>query len=130
MALALGLLLATLLAAEALGQRTEIYCGAAGGALVGLVGILFGARIAAKHRAAKTRKDGAWDVWALWGVGMLARLALLGVLALVFWKGLALDLPPAMLSLAAVYLVLLFWEAAWLHRILVQNNGRNGMKHG
>lgn len=129
-ALWLGLAVATVVAGEATGKRIEIYAGALGGAVLGLVGILFGARIARKHQEAKARKDGRWDIWALWGSGMLLRLALLGIFGLACWKFFGPNVQPAMLSLAVVYLVLLFWEAGMLYRILIDKDPPTGTKDG
>ena len=129
-ALWLGLAVATVAAGEVFGNRTEIYAGALCGALLGLVGVIFGARIAKRHREAQTRKDGRWDVWALWGGGMLLRLALLGLFGLACWKWFGPDMQPAMLSLATVYLVLLFWEAGTLYRVLIDEDPNGGTTDG
>ena len=118
--------LATALMAEWVGTRLAIYCGALGGMLLGLVGYVVAVRIAGRHGSLRGATDGRWDIWTCWGVGLLARLALLGLLAWVYWWLLPSGLQSALLSLTAVYLVLLFWETAWLYRMLVTPKERTG----
>ncbi len=115
----LALSAATALVAEWLGVRIAIYSGALGGMLLGLVGYLVAVHIAARQREVPRAQAGRWDIWTCWGSGMLVRLVLLGLLALAYGYLLPLEYPTALLSLAAVYLVLLSWETAWLYYELV-----------
>lgn len=119
-------------AAEMLGRQVEIYCGTAGGVLLGAVGYGFSLRIAQRHRAITAQEAGRKDIWAWWVTGFLTRLVLLGVLTLVYGRLLPQGFLAAMLSTMAVYVVLLFWEAWWLYRILVNEAANRAAKepHG
>ena len=106
------------LAAEFGPSRKEVYAGAGGGALLGLVGFIAAARIATRARKGSARAGGRMDIWGLWAAGFLVRLALLAGLALLFRRAWSLSPVAAFLSLAGVYLALLFWETLWLSRQL------------
>jgi hypothetical protein len=109
---------AVVLAAELGPSRTEVYAGAGGGALLGLAGFVAAARIAARVRDSAARGAGRTDIWGLWAAGLLVRLALLAGLVLLFRRVWGLSPLAAFLSLAGVYLALLFWETLWLSRLL------------
>lgn len=106
------------------GAVFDTLIGLLGGLVLAGTGVCFAVRIAARHKAMQTAKDGSWDVWTTWGVGVLLRLFLLGLMTWAVWafcERFAL----AMLVLSAVYLVGLFVETAWLYRRLcvdVQGN--------
>lgn len=116
MAFFLGLVATgVILAAELSGLRPEVYSGAGGGGLLGLVG--FGAAwlIARPPKAAETEAGRGADIWLVWGAGLLIRVLLLGVLAFVFWRVWGANCAVPMVSMAAVYLVLLAGETVWLY---------------
>ena len=124
----IGLLLlgaaAAVTAAEFSGSRLQIYCGAAGGLLLGLCGHLFAARAV---RSAPGRGDTFWPVW---GLGVLVRFLMLSGLALVFWLVWREHFAPAMLSMAAAYLTAHCAEISWLWRQARPGAGRYGAAHG
>ena len=127
----LALLALVFAAAEVLKMRTSIYVGAAGGFVVGLVGFVAAVRILARHKHAGEKNERSADIWALWGGGLLVRLALLGLLTWLFWRHPGIQLPEALLSLGVVYLVLHFWETQWLFVQLIGNNrNRSETDHG
>lgn len=115
---ALALVLAgTALAAELTGTRAAVYAGSAGGSLMGLAGYAVARMIAARHKAeqeTQQKQMGKKDIWSLWIVGLLVRLAMLGLFA----GALILLLPETwrtgLMTLAAVYLLLMFAETWWL----------------
>lgn len=125
-AVLLAVLAATALAAEMTGMRIAVYSGSAGGLLMGLVGYGFACKIAEVARLEREKKKGRWDVWALWVGGFLARLVLLGSIALAFGHWLDSGGHIALLSMATVYLVLLFIETWWLMQQLVGPATRSG----
>jgi hypothetical protein len=116
-------------AAELLGRRAEVYTGACGGALLGSVGFLSARWIVARHHAQPSASCGRGDIWAAWGLGLLARCLLLALLTWLFWVLWDGGFAVLMLSLAAVYVALLFWEAWWLCGRL-SSGAAGGMKHG
>lgn len=107
-------------AAEGLGQRSEVYSGALSGGVLGAVGYEVARRIVGRQRAQPAGNEGRWDIWAMWGAGLLARLLLLGAFTVFFWFRDGAGFAATMISLAATYLVLLFWETAWLYRALTE----------
>jgi len=130
-----ALMAAVAVAAELIGRRAEVYCGAAAGLLLGLVGHLFTARavssdsgasrgekgpgtLGAKHpeEPARQRVPDPFSPWCVWGAGFLVRFVLMGLLAGVFWLAWPGRFALPMLSMAAVYLALHFLEIAWLCR--------------
>ena len=124
------LTMATVAAAECWGPREMIYCGAAGGGQLGLIGFLFAVRIASAHKKSSHQMLGRWDIWAVWLGGFLIRLILLGVLCWLFGSLYGSKFQPALNSMAAVYLTLHFWEIFWLFRIFTAQGSANGVKHG
>jgi hypothetical protein len=105
----------------------DVLAGALAGLLLAGTGAWFAARIAARHEAAEKVKDGRWDVWTTWAVGVLVRLFLLGALTWVLW--LWCDrFVMSMLILVSVYLAGLLIETAWLYRRLITDT--QGKKHG
>lgn len=108
----LGLLLLGLAAAAAAaltGRRLEACCGAAAGGLLGALGHLFAARAAGPGRAWK-------QAWGLWLAGLLARLGLLLVLTLIFWRAWPESFGLPALIMAAIYLLANLWDVGWLCR--------------
>jgi hypothetical protein len=122
--LLLGLAAGTAAAAERSGARVEIYGGAAGGLLLGLVGHLFAVLAVAPGAGPASLKEEARR-WRNWAIGLFLRFALLTALTGTFWLAWREHFAAAMLSLAAVWLALHFWEICWLCR-RVQNGGARG----
>ena len=96
-----------LAAGELSGRLLGFYCGAAGGLLLGVLGHLF-----ASHA---TEPGRAWGPsWGIWVAGLLARLVVLLVLALVFWRVWPDDFGLPTLTMAAIYLAANLGEIGWL----------------
>ncbi|MCZ7646381.1 MAG: hypothetical protein M5U26_14040 [Planctomycetota bacterium] len=124
------LLVVTVSVAESVGLRLEIYSGACCGLLIGATGMLFSRAIARRHEASRA-VQGRWDVWRLWGAGFLVRLVLMGAFSLALFQCLGAGAPAALLSLTAIYLVSLFWDAGVLCRQLAATGAPAGtIEHG
>ena len=110
--LALGCLLTV--AAEIMAQwidrdlRVPIYAGGASGLLLVVAGLPFAAKL--------TKVAASADAlfWKWWGTGLLIRMVLLLILALVLTNYFLEQRAAALLSMIGVYLVGMFVEAAWL----------------
>ncbi|MCW8129898.1 MAG: hypothetical protein KIS92_06035 [Planctomycetota bacterium] len=123
-AVLVAVLAAAALAGEATGLRTPVYAGTAAGALIGLVGFGFAVAIARRNRAEREtgrKQPGKWDIWTLWGSGVLVRMVLLGVCAGVLMACLPDDWRTALLALASVYLPLMAVETWWLMSRIVDS---------
>ena len=111
--------------------RSEVYIGAAGGLLLGLVGFIFAIMILRNFTPDRAGPAPNGDIWGFWTAGMLVRLALLGPLCYLFSLIPELRLMPTLLSMTAVYLVLLFCESAWLcERLSGSAGAQPGQAHG
>ena len=128
--LGLALVAGVIAAAEVLGRRAEVYAGAGGGLLLGLAGLLAAVRIVARQKAIACGAEQGHDIWAAWGAGLLVRFVLLGLVAWLFWWIWGPGAAAPMLSLAAVYLAMLFGETAWLYLRLNEGSTDDGRKHG
>lgn len=109
----------TMGAAELLDTPFEIYAGAAGGALMGVIGYLFGREIEAQHKRSQTQPVGGMDIWTIWIAGFTLRLLILAGLAGIYIKFVQ-NWRISLLALTAVYMVLLFSEAWWMMRNLIE----------
>ena len=126
-----GLLLAALVAAgaEALGGwagsewRVPVYAGGAAGLILNAVGLPFVLKLASLPPTAEASRR----FWAIWGAGILARLFLILGLALTLLACFPQQALPAVLPMAAVYLLGMFAESAWLaHRLFRMDKAKHG----
>jgi len=94
--------------AYAPGLRVPVYVGGMAGLVLALLGMLIALRLA------RFASSGAEDqgFWKWWGGGLLLRFVLGGIAGVVL-MGLKLG-PPALLTMAAVYLAGMFVETALL----------------
>jgi hypothetical protein len=115
--------------AESSAAPGSVYAGAAGGAVLGVVGFLRGLCVIARHRRAGQCPQATRDVWAPWAMGLVARLAVLA--GLIFGLGLlpGIRRAHALISLLAVYQILLLAETWWLSRALGAAGGQAGSAH-
>lgn len=93
--------------------RAQVYAGGLAGLLPGLVGLPFAAKLA-------QIKDAGARFWKWWVAGILTRLALLLLLAVVLGVCFPGRPAAALLSLAVVYLIGMFSEVAWLAKRMVK----------
>ena len=103
------------------GLGTQVYAGGLAGLLLVLAGVPFAAKLA------RIKEAGA-RFWKWWGAGVLVRLVLLLVLAVALGVLFPEGPAGALLSMAVLYLIGMFAEAAWLAKRLVgppQNASRN-----
>jgi hypothetical protein len=123
-----GLAALTAGAAEILGRlgheglREQVYAGGLAGLFLALAGVPFAAKLA-------RIKDAGTRFWKWWGAGVLVRLLLLLVLAVALGVMFPEGPAGALLSMAVLYLIGMFSEAAWLAKRLVgppQSASRNG----
>lgn len=114
----------TVLAAELLaprygdGIKLAIYQGGIAGGVLGLIGLPFAIVLS------RIGKGGTNDArfWTWWGSGFLLRLALLGVASKVLDAVCATEFhTAASMTMAALYLIGMFSEMAWLASVLLKN---------
>ena len=94
--------------------RAPYYTGVGAGLVLALVGLPFAMKLAAI--GVVTDDKGAF--WTWWGAGLLLRLALVLILALIQMVCFSKFPAAALLSMSGVYLVGMFTEAAWLAKFL------------
>ena len=96
--------------------RAQVYAGGLAGLLLGLAGLPFAAKLA-------RIKDAGPRFWKWWVAGILSRLALLLLLAVLLGLWFRGGPAAALLSMAVVYLIGMFSEVAWLAKRIVAASG-------
>jgi len=93
--------------------RMQVYAGGSAGVLLGVAGLPFAAKLA-------RLEDAGARFWKWWVAGVLTRLALLLLLAVFLGVWFPAGPAVALLSMAAVYLICMFSEVAWLAKRIVE----------
>ncbi len=97
------------LAARSLELPAQVWTGSGAGLLLGLAGL-----VAAALCLRRAERGGNLGFWGIWAAGLGVRGLVMIAAALVFWRLWPTAFAAPMLSMAAAWLVVHFWEIGWL----------------
>lgn len=96
--------------------RPPVYAGSLAGITIGIGGWLCAVKLA----SIKNKPEAVF--WKWWGIGMLTRLVLMFVFSMVLAWQFKEQMTVALLTMAVIYLISMFAEAAWLVKFFVTDN--------